>query len=176
MATIGKIEIFDESLEEWAPYVERVEQYFIANAVEEDKRVSALLSLMGSKTYSLLRSLTAPAKPSRKSFKDIVLVLQNHLSPKPLVYIAERFRFHKRNQQDGESIASYVAELKKLWEHCKFRGNLNDSLRDRLVCGLKKEAIQKPRSVRGWTIEIIDIECGLLSRVSKKIVATKWRI
>ena len=26
------------------------------------------------------------------------------------------------------------------------------------------------------TIEIIDIECGLLSRVSPKIVATKWRI
>ena len=26
------------------------------------------------------------------------------------------------------------------------------------------------------TIEIIDIECGLLSRVSQKIVATKWRI
>ena len=30
------------------------------------------------------------------------------------------------------------------------------------------------RSVQ--TIEIIDIECGLLSRVSQKIVATKWRI
>ena len=32
---------------------------------------------------------------------------------------------------------------------------------------------------RDWyiiTIEIIDIECGLLSRVSQKIVATKWRI
>ena len=77
MATIGKIEIFDESLEEWATYVERVEQYFIANAVKENKRVPALLSLMGSTS----ESLTAPAKPSSKSFKDIVLVLQNHLSP-----------------------------------------------------------------------------------------------
>ena len=28
----------------------------------------------------------------------------------------------------------------------------------------------------GMPIEIIDIECGLLSRVSEKIVATKWRI
>ena len=26
------------------------------------------------------------------------------------------------------------------------------------------------------TIEIIDIECGLLSRVSQKIISTKWRI
>ena len=29
---------------------------------------------------------------------------------------------------------------------------------------------------RDTTIEIIDIEFGLLSRVSQKIVATKWRI
>ena len=28
----------------------------------------------------------------------------------------------------------------------------------------------------GLPIEIKDIECGLLSRVSQKIVATKWRI
>ena len=28
---------------------------------------------------------------------------------------------------------------------------------------------------RAQIIEIIDIECGLLSRVSQKIVATKWR-
>ena len=30
--------------------------------------------------------------------------------------------------------------------------------------------------VKVGVIEIIDIECGLLSRVSQKIVATKWRI
>ena len=29
---------------------------------------------------------------------------------------------------------------------------------------------------RAYIIEIIDIECELLSRVSQKIVATKWRI
>ena len=33
--------------------------------------------------------------------------------------------------------------------------------------------VEKPKVV---IIEIIDIECGLLSRVSQKIVATKWRI
>ena len=37
--------------------------------------------------------------------------------------------------------------------------------------GKRWQEKQAPR-----TIEIIDIECGLLSRVSQKIVATKWRI
>ena len=57
---------------------------------------SALLALMGGKTYSLLRNLTSPDDPATKGFDAIVKLLDNHLSPKPLV-IAERFRFHKRD-------------------------------------------------------------------------------
>ena len=139
---IGKIEAFDEANEEWGTYCERVEQYFLANEIEDDKQVPAILSLMGSKTYGLLRSLCSPAKPSQKTFTEIVKILQEHLSPKPLV-IAERFRFHKRSQLEGESISSFLASLKKLSEYCEFGTNLNDSLRDRFVCRLSNELIQK---------------------------------
>ena len=38
---------------------------------------------------------------------------------------------------------SYVAELRKLATHCNFGGNLNETLRDRLVCGLRNMQIQK---------------------------------
>ena len=38
---------------------------------------------------------------------------------------------------------SYVAELRKLATHCNFGGNLNEALRDRLVCGLRNMQIQK---------------------------------
>lgn len=64
MASIGKIDVFDEN---WATYIERLEQYFIANNIADNKRVPALLSLIGPKTYSLLRDLTAPLKPSNKN-------------------------------------------------------------------------------------------------------------
>ncbi|XP_069139364.1 uncharacterized protein [Argopecten irradians] len=69
-------------------------------------------------------------------------ILQEHYSPRPLV-IAERFRFHKRDQREGESIRDYNAALRKLSENCSFGESLNDTLRDRLVCGLKAEHIQK---------------------------------
>jgi hypothetical protein len=81
--------------------------------------VPTLLRLIGSKTYSLLKDLLLPEKPADKNFDEIVTTLQKHLNPKPLE-IAERFRFYKRNQQEGESILSYVAELKKLTTHCNF--------------------------------------------------------
>lgn len=37
----------------------------------------------------------------------------------------------------------YVCELKKLSADCEFGDFLKEALRDRLVCGLKSEAIQK---------------------------------
>ncbi|PFX27500.1 Uncharacterized protein K02A2.6 [Stylophora pistillata] len=97
---------------------------------------------MGNKTYGLLRNLSAPVKPSSLSLITIVETLQKHLSPKPLL-IAERFCFHKRNQLEGETISTYIAESKKLTLYCEFGASLNDAIRDRLVCGLHSELIQK---------------------------------
>ena len=117
MNSIGKLEEFDETRNDWTAYIVRVEQYFLANDVADDKRVPVLLTVIGGKTYSLLRTLTSPDKPSTKSFDQIVEILKGHLSPKPLL-IAERFRFHKGDQRDDENINTYVAEIKKLY--CDF--------------------------------------------------------
>ena len=101
------------------------------------------MTVIGGKTYSLLRTLTSPDKPLTKLFEEIVAILQGHLSPKPQLLIAERFRFHKWDQREDENINTYVAEIKKLSEHYEFGTALNDSLRDRSVCGLHNESIQK---------------------------------
>ena len=97
---------------------------------------------MGSRTYGLLKSLTAPVKPATLKFDEIVQVLTDHLAPKPLV-IAERFRFYKRAQGPDESISAYVAALRRLTQHCEFGTFLEDAMRDRLVCGLRASHIQK---------------------------------
>ena len=78
--------------------------------------MSTLLSLIGGKTYTLLRDLLIPDKPAAKSFQEIVTTFQQHLSPKPLE-IAERLRFYKRNQREGETVLTYLADLKKLVWH-----------------------------------------------------------
>ncbi len=133
MAMIGMIATFDITVEDWGTYMERMELYCEANAVADEKKVAVLLSLMGAKTYVLLHSLLSPEKPADKTFQQIVDILNEHLNPKPLV-IAERFRFHKRNQAKGESFSEYIAELCRLSEHCQFGAGLADALRDRLVC------------------------------------------
>ena len=107
------------------------------------KRKNAVfLTAIGTKTYTLLRNLIAPAKPSEKNYDDLVDTLKAHLEPKPMT-IAERFKFHKRNQLEGETIAQYLAELRRLMQHCDFQQYLEQALHNRLVCGIRSEAIQK---------------------------------
>ncbi|XP_038069806.1 uncharacterized protein K02A2.6-like [Patiria miniata] len=139
---IGRIDPFDRTEEDWPTYIERLDQYFAANAITDDRKVPAFISLIGPKTYGLLKNLIAPEKPSTKSYTELVDVLRKHLAPKPLV-IAERFRFHKRDQREGESVTAYLAELRRLTEYCEFGSYLNDALRDRLVCGLRAGNITK---------------------------------
>ena len=90
---------------------------------------------------ALLKNLCAPDKPNDKSYDDLVKKLTSHLSPKPSE-IAERFRFHKREQGPGESVNKFVADLRRLAIHCNFDTALSKTLRDRFVCGLCAEHIQ----------------------------------
>ena len=75
MTDIGKKESFYETQEKWEIYVQRVEQFFLANNIEEDPQVPTLLSLIGSKTSTLLRDLLSPDNPAKKSFQKIVTTL-----------------------------------------------------------------------------------------------------
>ena len=139
MATYGKIGEFKESEESWTHYIERLEQYFLANEVDEvGKKRAILLSVCGSKTYALARDLLQPVRPVEATFKNIVDTLDKHFSSRPSKTV-ERFKFHSRNRKDGEGVGTYVAALRKLSEHC----NRGEMLRDRLVCGINNDKMQR---------------------------------
>ncbi|XP_052795673.1 uncharacterized protein K02A2.6-like [Mya arenaria] len=139
---IGTLNALNSDSESWISYEERLEMYFVVNSIGDEKKVAALLTLLGEKTYALLRNLTSPQKPAEKTYQELCQLLKTQLCPKPLV-IAERFRFHKRNQATGESICDFTAAIRKLAEQCEFNDNLENTLRDRFVCGLQDEATQR---------------------------------
>lgn len=139
---IGNIDSFDSNEETWNSYIERFELFVECNGISSTKKVSTLLTVVGPKTYNLLRDLCTPNKPSTKSYDDIVKIVQDHLYPKPNL-IAERYKFSQRDQREHESAAQYVAVLKKLSAYCEFGTNLNDYLRDRLVSGIRSESTKQ---------------------------------
>ena len=143
MAMFGAISEFVEGNEDWTEYEERLGHFFSANDItEEAKKRSILLSVCGAKTYKLIRNLATPRKPGDMSYDDIVLLVANHHNPKPSV-IVQRFKFHSHFRRQGQSVANFVAELRQLSEHCEFGAVLDDMLRDRLVCGINDNAIQR---------------------------------
>ena len=102
----------------------------------DDRKVAVLLTVIGAKTYETLRSLLAPRD---KSCDELKATLLKHYDPQPLV-IGGRFRFYQRSQKSGEFIADFVADLRRLSIKCDF---LDQALRDRFVCGVRNEALQR---------------------------------
>ena len=103
MTSFGRIDEFRPENESIEAYLERIELYFNANELEDDKKVPIFLSVIGGKTYSVLRDLLAPVKPREKSFSALASELTKHFQPRKIV-IAERFHFHRRNQAPEEML------------------------------------------------------------------------
>jgi hypothetical protein len=127
---------FDDSNESWSEFQKRLELMFEAQDVTAPgKKRAILLSTCGRRTFQVARSLCAPDKVASKSYAQICELLDGHFNPRPSE-IVQRFHFHNRVQRAGESVSEFLAELRKLSEHCNFGTSLEDLLRDRLVCGI----------------------------------------
>ncbi len=98
--------------------------------------------MIGASTYKLMHSLISPSRPGEKTYTELTPALSRHFHPTPSVII-ERFRFHSRVRKLGESVAQFVAELRCLSQFCGFGDTLEDMLRDRLVCGMDDNSLQR---------------------------------
>ena len=72
--TIGHIEQYRPENELFS-YLERLEQFFIANDIQDERKKATFLSLIGSQAYSLLKNLVSPTLPKDKSYADLVATL-----------------------------------------------------------------------------------------------------
>lgn len=139
----GTVIPYDATQEEWGEYAERIEHYFIANDITSGaKRRAILLNAVGPATYRLLKTLVSPAKITDLSFEEIVERATKHFNPKPSP-IVKRYEFNTRKQEEGETVATFVAALRKIAEYCEYGSVLDDMLRDRVVCGIHNKAVQR---------------------------------
>ena len=71
-AFIGSIGEYREGKEEWSQYAERLNHFFSANGIEDEKKKDIFLAVIGPQTYKLLKSLVTPAKPGEKEYNQLV--------------------------------------------------------------------------------------------------------
>lgn len=123
--TLGRVDEFDGTRDDWLQYIERLEHFFVANGIDAtDKKRTVLLSVVGAATYKMLQNIISLSKPGEKSYTELLEALSKYFKPIPSEII-ERLKFHSRVQKAGESIANYIAELQSLLEYCNFSATLN---------------------------------------------------
>ena len=76
----GIVGPFNPAIEDWVSYEERFKFFLTANKVaDDDKKWAIFLTTCGTAaTYSLVRSLSAPKKPSEHTFAEIVKLEAEH--------------------------------------------------------------------------------------------------
>ena len=75
-------------------------------------------------------------------FGDLIKLLSDHYDPAPSS-IVQRYKFYNRVRAEGESIVNFMTALRQIAKYCDYGDTLNIMLRDRLVCGVNHQAIQK---------------------------------
>ena len=145
IASAGRLQLepFEPDSGSWTEWEERLQFFLESSGITSDSRKRAtFLTVCGKNTYSLVRSLVSPQKPSEVSFNDLLQIIKDHQDPKPSVLVS-RYKFGTCSRRPGQAVADYVAALRKASEHCCFDNTLEDRLLEQLVIGVGDERMQR---------------------------------
>ncbi|XP_011408064.1 PREDICTED: uncharacterized protein LOC105315208, partial [Amphimedon queenslandica] len=137
----GSLESFDPKRHGFTKYVQRIKLYFEANNIAAGRQKSVFLSALGYETFEVISNMVTAAELTSKTLDELVTLLTNLLHPKASI-VTKQYRFGCCRQREEESIADYVADLRRLAMRCDFKpAALDETLRDRFICGLSEEFI-----------------------------------
>ena len=130
--------------DDWYRWKRRFDQFRSASGLEgesEAKQISTLLYCMGDEAEMVLSS-TGITDAQRRTYRTVCEKLDGFFKVRRNV-IFERARFNKRNQLPGEPAERYIMELYNLIENCKYGDLAPEMMRDRLVVGIRDEALSE---------------------------------
>jgi hypothetical protein len=173
MTTIGNLKPFDPAIDDIEVWTRTFKAFLLANNMEytpvipgepvdatkmlmSRRCVATLLSTLGLSVVGTLMSLLSPAQPEDKTLDELITILKIHYKPPPKA-LAERYRFTSKKQNQGESVAQFLAELRRLATNCKFDNDLNIRLRDQFVFGLRSEVAQKQLFTKPDEVTLEDV-------------------
>ncbi|UYV84995.1 FAM91A1 [Cordylochernes scorpioides] len=111
-------------------------------ATKPDKlKVAILLNFIGEEALEVFNTFHLK-EDEAENFDLVINKFDYFCEPKKNV-IFERFKFFSATQKDGESIDSFITELKGLSTSCEFESQKDSLIRDRIVYGIQDKALQE---------------------------------
>ena len=139
----------------WPVWRQRFARYRIATELDKkdgEIQVNTLLYAMGKEAEPIFSTFTFP-DGLEDYFGETLKRFDEHFVPKRNI-IHERACFHRRQQQQGESVEAFVRHLYQLAEYCDFGATKDEQIRDRIVIGLvDMEMSQKLQLESDLTLE-----------------------
>ncbi|UYV79423.1 K02A2.6-like [Cordylochernes scorpioides] len=130
--------------ENWRMFKQRLMLYLEATekATKPDKlKVAILLNFIGEEALEVFNTFHLK-EDEAENFDLVINKFDDFCEPKKNV-IFERFKFFSATQKDGESIDSFITELKGLSTSCEFESQKDSSIRDHIVYGIQDKALQE---------------------------------
>ena len=122
----------------WKTFKRDFTNYEVATKLNKENmeiRVATLLSCIGSNAMDIYDGFPM-SEEQRKQIPDILRAFENYcIGETNETY--ERYVFNSRNQQEGESVEKYIAELRRLAKSCNFDTLEDNLIRDRVVMGVR---------------------------------------
>ena len=128
---------------EWGQWRKQFEWFILATRKgekDEDVLVGVLLSLLGRDGVKIYETFVFADAADAKKIKPVLDEFSDYFEPIKCE-VFDRFRFHKRHQQQGESFDTWLVDLMSLVKSCNYGTDavIKSVLRDQIVLGVASD-------------------------------------
>ena len=139
--------VMDDNLAtNWNAWKKAWTRYEVATGVDKQEqlvRVSTLLSVIGEDATKAFDAFELGETEDDSKIENVLAKFDEYCEPRTQV-IYECYRFNNRNQEPGESIASYLTELRTIAKNCQHESITPDEiLRERIVLGIRDDKMRE---------------------------------
>ena len=116
----------------------------ITKLADEEKKFQAavLVQCFDEPTITLADALPYEDEDHKVDVDKILELLEKHFIGE-VNEIFESFQFFTRQQREGESTSTFIAEVRRLAASCGFASLHDRMIRDRIVCGIRDNALRR---------------------------------
>ena len=114
-------------------------------------KCSYLLIWVGEKGRDIFSTFVVP-DASENNPTEYLRLFKKHVEPSSNP-IFERFKFHKRNRKEFETIEQYITDLKLVAQSCSY-SQQDEMVRDQLIFGLKNDRLRERLLAEGGSLTL----------------------
>ncbi|XP_044757726.1 uncharacterized protein LOC123315889 [Coccinella septempunctata] len=126
----------------WSLWKQKFQMYMLAadkDEASEQVKVAILLNLIGDEGVEIYN--TFKLQIEKTTLKGVMDNFEKHCQPKKNV-VYERYKFLSCNQKEGQSMGSFITELKTMVKNCEYESE-EEMVRDKIVMGIRDNGVRE---------------------------------